>query len=105
MRHLRSRPLGRKLQSSAHWSVVEVVDPLLVKHSIQLVLVPSIGRLARGAYPVHAYMGDWRSSLVMEQSFNLRNVYHSDSDLESLYNRKVVASTTLCKNRVLSCTG
>ena len=61
-----------------------MVDPLLVKHFAQLVLVPSVGYLAQGAHPVHAYMGDWRSSLVMEKSFTLRNVFHLDFDLESL---------------------
>ena len=56
----------------------------MFKHSAQLALVPSVGYLARGAYPVHAYMGDWRSSPVMEQSFTLRNVFHLDFDLEFL---------------------
>ena len=74
-----------------------MVDPSLFKHSAQLVLVPSIGCLARGAYPVHAYMGDWRSSLVMEQSFTLRDVFCSDFDLESLHNRQVVASSIWVK--------
>ena len=72
-----------------------MVDPSLFKHSAQLVLVPSIGCLARGAYPVHVYMGDWRSSLVMEQSFTLQNVFHSDFDLESLKNRQVEISSIL----------
>ena len=70
-----------------------MVDPMLFRHFAQLVLVPSVGCLARGAYPVHAYMGDWRSSLVMEQSFTLRDVFRSDFDLESLHNRQVVASS------------
>ena len=74
-----------------------MVDPSLFKHSAQLVLVPSIGCLARGAYLVHAYTGDWRSSLVMEQSFTLRDVFHSDFDLESLHNRQVVASSIWVK--------
>src|SRR6266540_7366262 len=84
-----------------------MVDSMLFRHFAQLVLVPSVGCLARGAYPVHAYMGDWRSSLVMEQSFTLRNVFHSDFDLESLYNRKVELSSiiNLSRNRVLSCNG
>ena len=78
---------------------------MLFKHSAQLVLVPSAGCLARGAYPVHAYIGDWRSSPVMGQSFTLRDVFLSDFDLESLKNRQVVASSTLSKNRMLSCNG
>ena len=65
---------------------------MLFRHFAQLVLVPSVGCLARGAYPVHAYTVDWRSSLVMEQSFTLRDVFRSDFDLESLNNRQVVAS-------------
>src|SRR6266540_6713831 len=73
---------------------LQVVDPSLFKHSAQLVLVPSVGCLARGAYPVHAYKGDWRSSLVMEESFTLRDVFHWDFNLESLCNRQVVASST-----------
>ena len=82
-----------------------MVDPFLFKQSTQLVLVPSVGCLARDAYPVHAYMGDWRSSLVMEQSFTLRNVFHLDFDLEFLYNRQVELSSSinLSRNRVLSC--
>src|SRR5438552_14874143 len=82
-----------------------MVDPLLFKHFGQLVLVPSVGCLAWGAYPVHAYMGDWRSSPVMEQSFTLRDVFLSDFDLEPLKNRQVVVSSTLSRNRVLSCNG
>ena len=70
-----------------------MVDPLLFKHSAQLVLVPSVGCLARGTYPVHVYMGDWRSSLVMEQSFTLRDVFHSDFDLESLKSRQIELSS------------
>ena len=42
-------------------------------------------------------MGDWRSSLVMEQSFTLRDVFRSDFDLESLHNRQVVASSIWVK--------
>ena len=72
-----------------------MVDPLLFKHSAQLVLVPSVGCLARGAYPVHVYTGDWRSSLVMEQSFTLRDVFRSDFDLESLCNRQVELSSII----------
>ena len=81
-----------------------MVDPLLVKHSAQLVLVPSVGCLARGAYPMHAYMDDWRSLLVMEQSFTLRDVFPSDFDLESLCNRQVELSSSiiLSRGRVLS---
>ena len=76
-----------------------MVDPLLFKHSAQLVLVPSVGCLASGAYPVHAYMGYWRSLLIMEQSFTLRDVFHSDFNLKSLYIRQVVASSTGLKTK------
>src|SRR5438128_3491314 len=86
-------------------SISERLIPLLFKHSAQLVLVPSVDCLAQGAYPMHAYIGDWRSSPVMEQSFTLRDVFLSDFDLESLKNRQVVASSTLNKNRMLSCSG
>ena len=82
-----------------------MVDPSLFKHSAQLVLSPNVGCLARGTYPVHAYKGDWRSSLVMEQSFTLRDVFHLDFDLEFLHNRQVELSSNivLSRDRVLSC--
>ena len=41
----------------------------------------------------------------MEQSFTLRDMFLSDFDLESLKNRRVVASSTLNKNRMLSYNG
>ena len=41
----------------------------------------------------------------MEQSFTLRDVFLSDFDLEPLKNRQVVVSSTLSRNRVLSCNG
>ena len=53
------------------------------------------------------HMGDWRSLLVMEQSFTIRDLFHSEFDLESLYNRQVELSSIidLSRNRVLSCNG